>query len=304
MEAELISHLRKMVSAHRSLEVPIGDDAAVVKTSPRTVVTVDMLTDGVDFVVGQVDPVQIGYKALAVNLSDLAAMAAQPLAALISVALPDSGGLELAKSIYAGIGPLAKRFNLAIAGGDTNSWSGPLAISITLLGTVTEYGPLLRSGAKTGDRILVTGQFGGSILARHMAPEPRVNEALYLNSHYRLHAGIDVSDGLSIDLDRMARESGLGAELDLSRVPIAPAAEKLADQSDDRSTALDHALGDGEDFELILAVAPEVASQLLRDQPLDGVELTDIGQFIETPGLWRLDPDSGRSELAVSGWLH
>ena len=87
-------------------------------------------------------------------------------------------------------------------------------------------------------------------------------------------------------------------------MPIAPAAKKLADQSDDGSTALDHALGDGEDFELILAVAPEVAARIIRDQPLDGVELTDIGQFIKPAGLWRLEPDGGRSELAVSGWLH
>ena len=112
MEAELISHLRKMVSAHPSLEVPIGDDGAVVVTSPRTVDTVDMLTDGVDFMVGQVDPEQIGYKALAVNLSDLAAMAARPLAALISVALPESNGLELAKSIYARDRSVGRTFRL------------------------------------------------------------------------------------------------------------------------------------------------------------------------------------------------
>ncbi len=116
----------------------------------------------------------MGRKALAANLSDLAAMAAKPLAGVVALALPRQGGMELAVALYEGMLPLAEQYDLAIAGGDTNSWDGPLAISITLLGDVTGRGPLCRGGARPGDRILVTGSFGGSILGRHLDFEPRV----------------------------------------------------------------------------------------------------------------------------------
>ncbi len=150
-------------------------------------------------------------EALAVNLSDLAAMAARPLAAVIALALPRHDALRIAQELYEGLLPLAERYGVAIAGGDTNSWDAPLAVAITLLGTPGPRGPLLRSGARPGDRILVTGAFGGSILDRHFDFEPRVHEALLLASRYDLHAGIDVSDGLSLDLSRLAAASGCGA---------------------------------------------------------------------------------------------
>ena len=174
------------------------------------VITVDTLTDHVDFELDRVDPRRMGRKALAANLSDLAAMAARPLAGVIALALPRTSGLELAVQLYEGLLPLAERHSLAIAGGDTNSWDGPLAVSITLIGAVTSRGPLLRSGAKPGDRIVVTGAFGGSILGRHLDFEPRVDEALLLAERYQLHAGIDVSDGVSVDLGHLVEESRCG----------------------------------------------------------------------------------------------
>ena len=235
-------------------------------------VTVDLLTDHVDFELSEVDPRRVGRKALAVNLSDLAAMASQPLAGVVALALPRRGGLELAKSLYEGMLPLAEQFDLAIAGGDTNSWDGPLVISITLLGQVTARGPLRRGGAKPGDRILVTGSFGGSILGRHFDFEPRVREALLLHERYELHAGIDVSDGLSIDLMHLCEESRCGAVLRTDLIPVSDDARRvdsvmlkhnLQGERADGSTPLDHALGDGEDFELILAVPPEEARALV-----------------------------------------
>jgi len=162
-------------------------------------------------------------------------------------------------------------------------------ISITLLGKITNHGPLRRGCAKPGDRILATGWFGGSILGRHFDFQPRVEEALLLNQRYRLHAGIDVSDGLSIDLSRMAKESGCGAILQIDSIPIADDARRLAEKRADGSTPLDHALGDGEDFELLLAVPPDEALHILKDQPLD-VLITDIGEFIAEPGLWQREP--------------
>ena len=145
-----------------------------------------------------------------------------------------------------------------------------------------------RGGALPGDRIVVSGRFGGSILGHHLDFQPRVREAILLNERYRLHAGIDVSDGLAIDLAHIADESGCGAVLDLPSVPIAEDAKRLAKQLDDGRSPLDHALGDGEDFELILAVPPQDAGRMLEDQPLD-VLLTDVGEFVKEPGLWQTD---------------
>jgi thiamine-monophosphate kinase len=271
--------------------------------SAECVMTVDLLTDGVDFRLGEVDPRRIGRKALAVNLSDLAAMASRPLAGVIALALPRSGGMELALRLYEGLLPLAQHYDLALAGGDTNSWTGPLVVSITLIGRVTPRGPLLRRGARPGDRILVTGQFGGSILGHHFDFEPRVEEALLLNERYGLHAGIDVSDGLAIDLAHLAEESGCGALLRSEAIPISPDAHRLAAQRTDGSTALTHALGDGEDFELILAVAPDEARRILAEQPL-AVPVTEIGQFVEEPGLWQIDAAGERRPLAPHGYEH
>src|SRR5688500_11670741 len=160
MESHFIAWLRERLSGHRRLRLGPGDGAAILRLGDRSdcVVTTDLLTDGIDFVLDRTAPRRIGHKALAVNLSDLAAMAARPVAAVIALALPRQGGLELAKQLYEGMLPLAERFDLAIAGGDTNSWDGPLVIAVTVIGETTERGPLVRSGAKPGDRIIVTGE--------------------------------------------------------------------------------------------------------------------------------------------------
>ena len=196
------------------------------------------------------------------------------------------GGGELAVQLYEGILPLAEKYGLAIAGGDTNSWDGPLVITATLLGQVTARGPLCRGGAWPATGSSSRGAFGGSILGRHFDFEPRVNEALLLNERYELHAGMDVSDGLAIDLSRLVRESGVGAIVETDRVPIHDDARRLAEHGSDGRTPLEHALGDGEDFELLLAVPPDEARRMLADQPL-GVPLTDIGEFTAERGLWQ-----------------
>jgi thiamine-monophosphate kinase len=305
MEADLIAWLRQRVPPHPLLRLGLGDDAAVLHMdgAAECVVTVDLLSDHVDFELSQVDPRRAGRKALAANLSDLAAMAAKPLAGVVALLLPRQGGLELAMQLYEGLLPLAEKYGLAIAGGDTNSWDGPLAISITLLGKVTDRGPLKRSGARPGDRILVTGAFGGSILGRHLDFEPRVWESLELNARYELHAGIDVSDGLSCDLAHVAQESRCGAMIDLDAVPVADDARRVAEQLADGSSPLEHALGDGEDFELLLAAPPADAERMLTEQPLS-VPLSDIGQFVAEPGLWTRSPAGDRRPLAPRGWEH
>lgn len=302
----MIAHLRNRIPPHPLLRLGPGDDAAVLRLADvdECVITVDMLTDQVDFELQQIDPRRAGRKALAVNLSDLAAMASRPLAAVIALALPRRGGMELAVALYEGLLPLAERYQLAVAGGDTNSWDGPLVVSVTLLGEVTEDGPLRRGGARPGDLILVTGSFGGSILGRHFDFEPRVREALLLNRRYELRAGIDVSDGLLRDLAHLAEESGCGAVLRTDAVPVSDDARRLAETLGDGSTALDHALEDGEDFELILAVAPDEAARMLAERPLQDVPLTVIGQFVAEPGLWEADDQAGQRRLTPRGWQH
>jgi thiamine-monophosphate kinase len=210
MELEFIRRLRERLPTRQAdLLVGPGDDAAVLawRQAADCVVTTDMLTDGVDFRLAEAEPRQIGRKALAVNLSDLAAMAAVPVAVVVSLALPRTAGLEFAWELYEGLLPLAAEFDTLVAGGDTNAWDGGLVINVTAIGRTTERGPLLRSGARPGDAIVVTGDFGGSILGKHFDFTPRVREALHLRANYDVHAAMDVSDGLSLDLSRLCEES-------------------------------------------------------------------------------------------------
>jgi thiamine-monophosphate kinase len=305
MEAEFLAWLRERLPAHPRLMLGIGDDAAILELSSRRecVVTVDLLTEGVDFLLGEVSLERIGRKALAVNLSDLAAMAARPLAAVVALALPRSNALPTAVGLYQGLLALAEQYQVAIAGGDTNTWDGPLVISVTAIGELTDRGPLKRSGARPGDALIVTGELGGSISAKHLDFQPRVAEALLLADRYDLHAGMDISDGLSLDLSRLAAASGCGAAIETDRVPISLAARRLADSLADGMTPLEHALGDGEDFELLLATTPAEARRMIGEQPLD-VPLTIIGQFVAEAGLWQIDAAGRRAPLAPRGWQH
>ena len=303
MEAEFHRWLGEHVPAHPSLPLGLVDDAAVIKRAdaPDLVVTTDLLSDGVDFRLEVDDPRRAGRKALAVNLSDLAAMAARPLAAFVSIALPRVGiggrsPLELAIALYEGLLPLAKEFDLAIAGGDTNTHDGPLVISVTAIGEVTSRGPLTRSGGRAGDILLVTGSLGGSMSGHHFDFTPRVGEALVLHDRYELHAGIDISDGLALDAFRLAEASGCGAMIRTDRVPISAAALQLDDP-------LQHALADGEDFELLLAVSSRVADDVLAQRPTE-CPITRVGELIQGTGLWQVAPGGERTPLEPRGWQH
>ena len=305
MERDFLRRLFPRLPGHNRLLLGPGDDAALLALGKdqACVVTTDMLMDGVDFELARHDPPRIGRKSLAVNLSDLAAMAARPVGAVISLALPRDGGESLALRLYEGLLPLAEEFETAIAGGDTNSWDGPLVISITAIGEVLPGKEWRRSGAKAGDEVLVTGSFGGSILGKHFDFTPRVREALLLSERFDIHAALDVSDGLTLDLSRLCEASDVGAVLDLSLVPIAPAAGELSRQKQDGLSPLDHALGDGEDFELILSAQPEVAAKILAAQPL-GVPITRSGRFVEGSGLWQQSASGPLQPLVPRGYEH
>jgi thiamine-monophosphate kinase len=315
MEAEFHRWLREHIPPHPSLPLGLVDDAAVLKRLALAdlVITTDLVSDGVDFRLADIDPRQAGRKALAVNLSDLAAMAARPVAAVVSIALARDGcgnrmPLELAIALYEGLLPLAAEFDVAIAGGDTNLHDGPTVISVTAFGEVAGRGPLTRSGGQVGDKLLVTGALGGSILGHHFDFVPRVREALLLHERYELHAGMDISDGLALDASRLAAASGCGAVIDVDQLPIADAAWQIARCEDVAAheipaVAARHALGDGEDFELLLAVPPPVANAILDERPLD-CSLMCVGELISERGLWQKSADGERRPLEPKGWEH
>ncbi len=314
MELNFINQLRNRINSGKPnprVLLGIGDDAAILDTrGESTVLTVDLLTEGVDFLLNEVEPRLIGRKALAVNLSDLAAMAAVPTAVLVAVALPKDRAETLAPQLLEGMTPLLRKYDVALIGGDTNTWDGGLVVSVTAIGHVTKRGPLTRGGAKPGDRILVTGPLGGSILRHQFLFEPRVEEALFLNEHFDIHAAIDISDGLSLDLARLAAESGTGAVIDAHHVPVSEDAKMLAAQragTPGAKSPLEHALCDGEDFELLLAVPPGEAKRLIEMQPLTtvtGVTLTVLGECVAEPGQWLRDEHGAMQKITPRGFEH
>jgi thiamine-monophosphate kinase len=313
MELEFIRWLREHVPTSANATLGLSDDAAILSLSGHNeiVVTTDLLTDAVDFELGKHAPQRIGRQALAANLSDLAAMASKPLAAFVSLALPRTGGanlspLNLAIQLYEGLLPLAAEYDISIAGGDTNTYDGPLALSVTALGTTTGRGPLTRSKGQVGDWLLVTGSLGGSILGHMLDFTPRIKEAMLLHERYELHAGIDISDGLALDASRLAAASGCGALLFTDKVPVSADAIRLAEQEQAENVpaaGLQHALSDGQDFELLLAVKPIVARAILRNIPI-ACGITHVGELIDRPGLWQRTSSTEISPLEVTGWQH
>ncbi|MFO0925435.1 MAG: thiamine-phosphate kinase [Gemmataceae bacterium] len=308
-EFAFIDWLRARTPAAARVEVGPGDDTAAVRWpgGPSCLVTTDMLLEGSCFVleggsvsvpgVAAASPRRVGRKAMAVNLSDIAAMAGVPVAAVVAVGLPRQGGRTLAEELYLGLRDVADAFDTPIVGGDTNSWDGPLVVSVTLFGEPGPGGVVRRRGAQPGDLLLVTGPLGGSILGKHLDFTPRVREALALAGLAPLHAMIDVSDGLAADVAKLCGESGCAPCCGPTRSRSArrPSAGR-------RPVASAHALGDGEDFELVFAVAAADGRALVRDQPVPGVTLTAIGEVVPA-GLW-LEEDGQRRTLDATGWVH
>jgi thiamine-monophosphate kinase len=282
-EFDHIDWLRRLTPAHPRVLVGPGDDCAVLSTQPGMpwLATTDMMMEGTDFVLGEVGAKRVGRKAIAINLSDIAAMGGRPVAAFVSVALPRHGTQALAEELYRGMRAVADEFDTAIAGGDTNTWNGGLVIAVTLLGEPGPQGPILRRGARPGDWLLVTGPLGGSLLGKHLDFTPRVREALALQEHAALHAMIDISDGLAADVTHLCEESHCAAVLVAEQIPISEAASRMPPGR----TPLEHALSDGEDFELAIAVDPEDGTRLLRTQPVAGITFSHVGDFVFGAGL-------------------
>jgi thiamine-monophosphate kinase len=306
-ELEFVEWLASHQPRHPAVKLGVGDDMAVVDasggrgeaTAPHPVlISSDMLLDGVHYETARHALSRIGRKAIACALSDCAAMAVRPLAATVSLALPAARSLADARELYSGMWAVAREYDLAIVGGDTTRWNHPLAIDVTIMASPYEgIEPVTRSGAQRGDTLHVTGPLGGSLMGRHLDFVPRVREAHALAEQFgdRLHAMLDISDGLSLDLWRMCRASGVGATLSerlLERV-ISEDARKAAVR--DGTSALEHALGDGEDFELLLSVSGDTGGS--------GVTLYPVGKVTEADLM--VQRKDGRTEpMEPKGYVH
>ena len=288
----------------RAVPLGPGDDMAIVRLAGESecLITVDALVEGTHFDLAKATPRQVGYKALAVSLSDAAAMAALPVCAVAWVTLPNGRDMAFAKEISRGLADAAQRFDCPIVGGDIVSGSGPLSVGTALVARADGIEPVRRSGAKAGDRLFVTGELGGSVLGRHLSFVPRIAEARILARTVMLHAMIDLSDGLSTDLGHLCEESRTGAEVGAEAVPISADAQRLSEA--DGRPALEHALNDGEDFELLFAVGPEDGERLAAKNPLGGIRLTRIGRVTENRETTLVRADGRREPLEPRGWEH
>jgi thiamine-monophosphate kinase len=304
-ELELIACLTRSLPTNGSVVVGAGDDCAVLdcgQPGRYLLFKTDAVVEGVHFT-STATPEQIGHKALGRCLSDVAAMAGRPLTALVTIALPDNFSPDFVERIYTGINSLAQRYGVAIAGGETTRNPERLLLSIAMIGEVAREKCILRSGAKAGDALFVTGKLGGSLAGRHLEFEPRLAEAQWLADHFPIHAMIDVSDGLAGDLRHLLESSAVGAELLARAIPVSHAA-KLKARAESKPPLL-AALGDGEDFELLFTVGSGHAVALLDGwkKQFPKLRLSCIGRITAERGL-KLRDKTGLHPLATHGYDH
>ena len=318
-EFGLIERIRKMLPLKDSrVIVGAGDDCCGVQPGPDRVIiaSTDSFVEGVHFDLGYFSYRQVGLRAMSASLSDIAAMGGVPICALVSLFLPKEFEVEAVDEIYSGMREVGDRYWVSLAGGDTVR-SPNLSLSLTVIGEVEKVNLTLRSGAKVGDSICVTGALGRSgagLLAfqrmlrlnervheSHLSPLPRINEARTLVDSARPHSMIDISDGLAADLHHITEESGVGARVYQDRIPVAEEAEMVAPIL--RSSPLDLALYWGEDFELLFTIPKERFHQ--AKESLEGtVQVTEIGEIVPKEEGVGLVTSSGFQLLPRTGYDH
>jgi thiamine-monophosphate kinase len=331
-EFDFIDALRQRVASRsKSLITGIGDDAAVFRSGAgkETVITADLLVEGIDFRRTTTPPYLLGHKALAVSLSDIAAMGSRPLWALISIGVPeDIWQTDFVDWLYDGVLDLATRYGVQLIGGDTSRTTDSIVIDSIVAGECEAGTSIKRSGAKPGDQIFVTGSLGAAaaglrliergahlaeqnlgendsqkldhILLRQLRPEPRVGWGIVIGEERLATAMIDLSDGLSSDLNRLCEASGVGALVDAALLPID---DRVTDLCGRRALdPLQLALHGGEDFELLFTVKPGDVNRLPRR--VDGVALKRIGTIQSSAEGVKILEGSRTWELEPGGWKH
>lgn len=311
-EFDLITLLTKSLPGDASVVVGVGDDCAVLDLgikATRLLFKTDAVVEGIHFL-SDTPPEKIGHKALARCLSDIAAMAGTPTHALVTLALPTGFDPARLEKIYVGMNALAARHKVAIVGGETTTNPERLLISIALLGKVASDRCPLRSGARAGDALLVTGELGGSLAGKHLEFEPRIAEAQWLARQFKVHALMDISDGLAGDLRHLLQASNVGAELLAKAIPISRAAREQARPKPSAPGShakppLLAALTDGEDFELLFTVASRDAVPLLDawKKQFPEVRLSCIGKITAELGL-RIRDARGVRKVTEHGYVH
>ncbi len=325
-EASVIRAVRRRSAAGPGVLVGIGDDCAVLEPAPgaRLVATTDLLLEDVHFRRRYSEPADIGWKSVAVNLSDVASMGARPRWALVALACPASTRLDEIEAFYTGALALAGEHGVALVGGDTSSSPAGWFVNVTLLGE-TVHAPRLRAGARPGNVVAVTGTLGRSaaglaaleraapppgvgsdalaeVIAAHLRPRPRVAEGLWLGDAAGVTAMMDLSDGLATDLAHVGEESCVGARVELEHVPVAASARQVAAGVD--GDALAWATGGGEDYELLVVCEPGAFMRLSQGLArATGTPLTRVGVITAGAGVAFVD-STGRERAVGQGYEH
>ena len=270
-EDRLLEQLLEKLKPKPGVILGAGDDAAVVESGKRGVLHVlktDCLVEGIHFATKS-RPEHVGWKAMARPVSDFAAMSGLPQFALVTLIVPSHKKVAWVKQLYRGIDNAADAFEVAVVGGETSSIKGPAVISISVTGFVEKKRWVGRAGGKPGDELFVTGRLGGSLRGHHLKFVPRLVESRWLTENFRIHAMMDLSDGLGSDLPRLARASKVGFELDREALPRNP------------GCTVAQAISDGEDYELLFAIAPKDSRSLLSrwQRKFPNVPLSRIGRL-------------------------
>ncbi len=295
-ELGFVAYLNTALQMPKEVLRGIGEDCAVIRLPKGDILlaTADMLVEGKHFIRSRrSSAAQIGYKAIAVNVSDIAAMGGIPKYALVSLGLPRGISFLFLKKMYQGMRKICRTYGVTIVGGDTNA-SDTLTIAVTMFGYARKGMYLTRSGARIGDYIFVTGTLGGSFAGKHLSFTPRLAEAQYLASSGNVTSMIDISDGLALDLHRLAAESDKGAVIEEEKIPL-----------NGKKISVTQALSDGEDFELLFTIRPAAAKQLVLRWPARiKTKLTCIGRIVDKSCGLTLVRKGKVMPLARTGYTH
>jgi thiamine-monophosphate kinase len=287
-EERLLDRLLPDLPLGKTVVAGAGDDCAIAEMPPARnllVLKTDCIVEGVHFSSGA-DALDVGWKAMMRPLSDFAATSARPQFALITLIASKQTEVEWVRKLYRGLRRAAKRFEVSIVGGETSSTPGPIAISVSVIGFVEKDRWTSRRGGKVGDDLFVTGQLGGAIRHKHLRFIPRIAESRWLTKNFSIQAMMDLSDGLGIDLRRLARASKVGFKIEAESLPLAPGA-KIGD-----------AISEGEDYELLFAISPRQSKRLQTKwrKKFPKVPLTRIGSLVPQSAI--------RNPQLRSGYLH